>query len=177
MLQSVIRLFFNSRYNKSKITSILCEKKKYIYLFVFRSFLFYAHSYCGECKSGSLQNWVWHFTDAQLDLASLAGPQRKHHRARLPEVQTFISGVWWWLTCLCVCLCASRWPVTLWPCTLDRSRRAMSVSVSQIGIDRSLDRSIDQSRFPGQSFDQSIYVCRCLYKTATLAQRALTFTV
>lgn len=40
----------------------------------------------------------------------------------------------------------------------------MSVSVSQIGIGRSLDRSIDQSRFPGQSLDQSICVCRCLYK-------------
>lgn len=40
----------------------------------------------------------------------------------------------------------------------------MSVSVSQIGIDRSLNRSIDQSRFPGQSLDQSICVCRCLYK-------------
>lgn len=76
----------------------------------------------------------------------------------------FISGVWWWLTCPCVCLCASRWPVTLWPCTLDRSRRAMSVSVSRIGIGRSLDRSIDQSQFPGQFLDQSICVCRCLYK-------------
>lgn len=76
----------------------------------------------------------------------------------------FISGVWWWLTCPCVCLCASRWPVTLWPCTLDRSRRAMSVSVNQIGIDRSLDRPIDQSWLPGQSLDQSICVCRCLYK-------------
>lgn len=40
----------------------------------------------------------------------------------------------------------------------------MSVSVSQIGIDRSLDRLINQSRFPGQSLDQSICVCRCLYK-------------
>jgi len=40
----------------------------------------------------------------------------------------------------------------------------MSVSVSQIGIGRSLDRSIDQSRFPGQSLNQSICVCRCLYK-------------
>jgi len=40
----------------------------------------------------------------------------------------------------------------------------MSVSVSQISIGRSLDRSIDQSRFPGQSLDQSICVCRCLYK-------------
>lgn len=40
----------------------------------------------------------------------------------------------------------------------------MSVSVSQIGIGRLLDRSIDQSRFPGQSLDQSICVCRCLYK-------------
>lgn len=40
----------------------------------------------------------------------------------------------------------------------------MSVSVSQIGIDHSLNRSIDQSRFPGQSLDQSICVCRCLYK-------------
>ena len=39
--------------------------------------------------------------------------------------------VWWWLTCPCVCLCASRWPVTLWPFTLDRSCRAMSVSVSR----------------------------------------------
>lgn len=42
----------------------------------------------------------------------------------------------------------------------------MSVSVSQIGI----DRSIDQSRFPGQSLDQSICVCRCLYKETTPAQ-------
>lgn len=40
----------------------------------------------------------------------------------------------------------------------------MSVSVSQIGIGRSLDRSIDQSQFPGQFLDQSICVCRCLYK-------------
>lgn len=40
----------------------------------------------------------------------------------------------------------------------------MSVSVSQIGTDRSLDRSIDQSRLPGQSLDQFICVCRCLYK-------------
>lgn len=40
----------------------------------------------------------------------------------------------------------------------------MSVSVSQISIDRSLDRSIDQSRLPGQSLDQFICVCRCLYK-------------
>lgn len=41
----------------------------------------------------------------------------------------------------------------------------MSVSVSQIGIDRfSLDRSNDQSRLPGQSLDQFICVCRCLYK-------------
>lgn len=40
----------------------------------------------------------------------------------------------------------------------------MSVSVSRIGIGRSLDRSIDQSQFPGQFLDQSICVCRCLYK-------------
>lgn len=40
----------------------------------------------------------------------------------------------------------------------------MSVSVSQIGTGRSLDRSIDQSQFPGQFLDQSICVCRCLYK-------------
>lgn len=40
----------------------------------------------------------------------------------------------------------------------------MSVSVSQIGIGRSHDRSIDQSQFPGQFLDQSICVCRCLYK-------------
>lgn len=53
----------------------------------------------------------------------------------------------------------------------------MSVSVSQIGIDRSLDRSIDQSRFPGQSLDQSICVYRCLYKEQHPLKRALTFTV
>lgn len=41
---------------------------------------------------------------------------------------------------------------------------SVSVSVSQISIDRSHDRSIDQSRFLGQSLDQSICVCRCLYK-------------
>lgn len=40
----------------------------------------------------------------------------------------------------------------------------MSVSVSQIGTGRSLDRSIDQSQFPGQFLDQSICVCRYLYK-------------
>lgn len=40
----------------------------------------------------------------------------------------------------------------------------MSVSVSQIGTGRLLDRSIDQSQFPGQFLDQSICVCRCLYK-------------
>lgn len=53
----------------------------------------------------------------------------------------------------------------------------MSVSVSQIGIDRSLDRSIDQSRFPGQSLDQSICVCRCLYKEQHPLKRALTSAV
>lgn len=53
----------------------------------------------------------------------------------------------------------------------------MSVSVSQIGIDRSLDRSIDQSRSPGQSLDQSICVYRCLYKEQHPLKRALTFAV
>lgn len=53
----------------------------------------------------------------------------------------------------------------------------MSVSVSQIGIDRSLDRPIDQSRFPGQSLDQSICVCRCLYKEQHPLKRALTSAV
>lgn len=53
----------------------------------------------------------------------------------------------------------------------------MSVSVSQIGIGRSLDRSIDQSRFPGQSLDQSICVCRYLYKEQHPPTRALTSAV
>lgn len=48
----------------------------------------------------------------------------------------------------------------------------MSISVSQIGIDRSLDRLINQSRFPGQSLDQSICVCRCLYKEQHLPTRS-----
>lgn len=41
--------------------------------------------------------------------------------------------MWWWLTCLCVCLCASRWPVTLWPCTL-----STGVAVPCLSLNRSV---------------------------------------
>lgn len=58
-----------------------------------------------------------------------------------------------------------------------RSESPCHVSLSQIGIDRLLDRSIDQSRFPGQSLDQSICVCRCLYKEQHPLKRALTSAV
>lgn len=47
----------------------------------------------------------------------------------------------------------SRWPVTLWPCTLDRSRRAMSVSVSQ-SVNQSVSQSVNQS--VNQSVSQSV---------------------
>lgn len=108
----------------------------------------------------------------QLGTVDHRGASEEPSPCAFAQGWTFISGVWWWLTCPCVCLCASRWPVTLWPCTLDRSRRAMSISVSQIDIDRSLDRLINQSRFPGQSLDQSICVCRCLYKEQHLPTRS-----
>ena len=92
------------------------------------------------------------------------------HRARLRGVISYISGVWWWLTCPCVCLCASRWPVTLWPCS--RSESPCHVSVSRIGqsfdrsVNRLVNRLVDQSRFLGQPLDQSFCVCRYLYTPA-----------
>lgn len=52
-----------------------------------------------------------------------------------------------------------------------------SQSVKSVSIVCSIDRSIDQSRFPGQSLDQSICVCRCLYKEQHPLKRAITSAV
>lgn len=75
--------------------------------------------------------------------------------------------------CLFVCQQVACDVVTVY----SRSESPCHVSLSQIGIDRLLDRSIDQSRFPGQSLDQSICVCRCLYKEQHPLKRALTSAV